>query len=588
MNGNRTNFFALYKVLNDSIKMGLKAIGDVNDFEVIDVWGMPNRGSWVVGGYAMTANQTQTVHIRKPNVVKGNPVFGGSFGTNEEDTEWINIFPNIEYSHISTPARYGVGTSNLNQHYMLEPTFYKSTVNSSVYKVSDGFGPGQNILGLKAGVTVSEFLVNINKEDENQVLKITSAADGSELGMDAVLSMNDKLEVVSADGTNTTIYRLDVTEAGLSNNAYLTSGRWNIQVSADPKSAGEAAEAGAGSIAGFDYGTTIKTVVDNVNVPAGATLTVIDGNGAYVPYTTLNFDTTYVSVTVNPEIFFDVVAEDNVTRMVYQLQPNTSANDAFILSDVYEVSQMDNLIHFVPRGTNFNSFLANIIPSLGANLKLVDKMGFERVYGNIREDDKVVVTSANGQTTRVYYISFLPTSTIQQTTYLAYVLSDAYQINQVDYIIAAGLATLTSETLLDEFVSYLYPSMGATIIVVDKNGEVKTSGDLNDGDKLVVTSANGKIVTTYSLALDLSSTGNIGMQQQIKIFPNPASDKLQVQGVKPGNRIQIFSAAGALVREVKAQSSLEAISLQEVPSGMFMIVVSDNQQVLGRYKAIKK
>ena len=274
--------------------------------------------------------------------------------------------------YISTPARYGVGTSNLNQHYMLEPTFYKSTVNSSVYKVSDGFGPGQNILGLKAGITVSEFLVNINKEDENQVLKITSAADGSELGMDAVLSMNDKLEVVSADGTNTTVYRLDVTEAGLSNNAYLTSGRWNIQVSADPKSAGEAAEAGAGSIAGFDYGTTIKTVVDNVNVPAGATLTVIDGNGAYVPYTTLNFDTTYVSVTVNPEIFFDVVAEDNVTRMVYQLQPNTSANDAFILSDVYEVSQMDNLIHFVPRGTNFNSFLANIIPSLGANLKLVE------------------------------------------------------------------------------------------------------------------------------------------------------------------------------------------------------------------------
>ena len=119
----------------------------------------------------------------------------------------------------------------------------------------------------------------------------------------------------------------------------------------------------------------------------------------------MNFDTAYVSVTVNPDIFFEVVAEDNVTRMVYQLQPNTSESDAFILSDIYEVSQLDNLIHFVPRGTNFQAFLSNIIPSLGASLKLVDKMGFERIYGNIREDDKVVVTSADGKNTRIYFIS---------------------------------------------------------------------------------------------------------------------------------------------------------------------------------------
>jgi hypothetical protein len=283
-----------------------------------------------------------------------------------------------------------------------------------------------------------------------------------------------------------------------------------------------------------------------------------------------------------------VVAEDNVTRMVYQLQPNTSANDAFILSDVYEVSQLDNLIHFVPRGTNFQAFLANIIPSLGASLKLVDKMGFERVYGNIREDDKVVVTSANGQVTRVYFISFLPTSTILQTTYLAYVLSEAYSINQVDYTISAGLATLTSETLLEEFVSYLMPSMGATVAVIDKHGEVKSSGDLNDGDKLVVTSADGKISTTYTLALDLTSAGPVDGLQRIEIWPNPANDRLQIRGVEAGNRIRIYSATGALIREMMAQSHMEVISLKDVPSGMFMIVISDQNTLLGRFKAIRK
>ncbi len=589
-NGNRRNFFALYKVLNDSIKLGQKAIGDVRDFQVIDIWGMPNSGYWVVGDYTLRTNETNNVFIRKPQISKGNPEWAGSFGTNDETSEWIRIQPTTEYSHISTPARYGAGTSNLNQHYMLALTYYKSTVNSSMYKVSEGFGPGQLIQGLKSGVTVSEFLAQINKEDENQSLKVISAADGSVLAMDAVLSMNDRLEVVSADGKNSTVYRLDVTAAGLSNNAYLSSTRWKVEVTAEPKASGNisAESGGIGEISGFDYGTTLKTIVDNVNVPAGATLTVVDGNGSYVPYTTLNFNASYVSVTVNPDIYFDVLAEDNLTRMVYQLQPSTSESDAFILSDVYEVSQMDNLIHFVPRNTNFDTFLANIIPSLGASLKLIDKMGYERKQGTIREDDKVVVTSANGQVIRVYFISFLPTSTILFTTYLAYVLSDAYLINQVDYTISAGLAPLTSETLVDEFMGYIIPSIGAAVDVYDKNGQLKTTGDLNDGDVLKVISADGKIVTTYTLALDLTATGRVKMEGRIAIFPNPAIDKLQVQGVEAGRRIQIFSAAGVLIREIEARSSLESISLEQVPPGLFLIVISNDQQVLAQFKAIRK
>jgi hypothetical protein len=585
---NNKNGLVLYKILNDSIKRGLKPITDPNDFKVIDIWTTADGSSpWTVADYELDYRSS---FIRKPHVTKGNPVRGASFGTTAENSEWFMVRANIDYAHLPAPDRHGMALSSLNQHYMIAPTYYKSTVNSSVYKVSDGFGPDEEIFGLKAGTTVAEFLSNIYKEDEGQSLTITAAGDGSELGMDAVPGMNDLMTVISADSVNTTVYRLDVTEAGLSNNAYLTSNRWTIDVSKEPKSAGDASaeDDGIGSVSNFNYGTTIKTIVDNITVPDGATLTVIDGNGAYVPFTTLNFDTTYVNVTVNPDIYLDVVAEDNVTRIVYQLQPSTSGSDAFILSDLYEVSQMDNLIHFVPRGTNFQAFLANIIPSLGASLKLVDKMGHERVYGNIREDDKVVVTSANGEYTRVYFISFLPTSAILQTTYLAYVLSEAYIVNQVDYVISAGLATLTSETLLEEFMGYLMPSMGATVSVIDKNGEVKTSGDLNDGDKLVVSSADGKISTTYTLALDLTSAGPVERLQRIEIWPNPASDRLQIQGVEAGNRIRIYSAAGALIRDVKAQSNRESISLESVPFGMFLIVISDNGKPLGNYKAIRR
>lgn len=586
-NGNRGNTLFMYKVLNDSVKLGLKPNTDPNDFELIDIMGMPENAKWVIGDYVLSNNQTGTIHIRKPEITKGNPVPGGSFGYyNLEELEWNLVLPGIDYGHISTPARYLAAVSSLNTHYMIEPTFYKSTVNSSVYKVSDGFGPGEEILGVKTGTTVTGFLAYINKEDDGQVLTVNSAADNTELAMDALLSMNDVLVVKSANGKNTTVYRLDVTESGLSSDAYLTSTRWSITVEVSPKSASDE-NAGAGSITGFDYGTSVKTVINNIKVPAGATLTVVDEKGAYVPFKTLNFDTAYVNVTVNPNVYFDVLAEDGITRIVYQLKPSTAEGDAFILSDLYTVSQLDNLIRYVPRGTNFQAFLANITPSLGASLKLVDKMGFERTQGNIREDDKVVVTSSNGLITKVYFISFLPTQTILSTTYLAYVLSKSYAVDQVNYIITGASSGLTGSTLISEFYSRITPSMGATAVVVDASGNEKTSGDLNQGDMLKVTSADKKINVMYQLDLDVTSAGTIGMEQ-IEIYPNPTSGLLNISGLETGSRIQLFNATGSIIHEQYANNKFEVLSVEKIPSGMFLIVVSKENKLLGRFKAIKK
>jgi len=585
-NGNRGNTLFMYKVLNDSVKLGLKPNTDPNDFELIDIMGMPENAKWVIGEYVLRNNQTGTIHIRKPEITKGNPVPGASFGYyNIDSLEWNLVLPGIDYGHIPTPARYLAAVSSLNTHYMIEPTFYKSTVNSSVYKVSDGFGPGEQILGVTTGTTVADFLTKINKEDEGQSLTVKTA-DNSVLAQDAPISMNDKLIVVSADSTNTTIYRLDVTTTGLSADAVLTSTRWNITIEVSPKSAGETGNDGLGSVSGFDYGTNIKTIIDNIKVPAGAALTVIDGNGNYVSFKTLNFDTAYVNVTVNPNMFLDVLAEDGVTRIVYQLKPSTSANDAFILSDVYSVSQNNNLIQYVPRGTNFQAFLANITPSLGASLKLVDKMGFERLQGNIREDDKVAVTSSNGLVTKVYFISFLPTATILSTTYLAYVLSKSYAIDQVNYVIAGVSSNLTGTTMVSEFYSRITPAAGATAVVVDANGNEKTTGDLNQGDVLKVSSADQKIHVIYQLDLDITSAALTGMEH-LEIYPNPTSGVLNISGIQTGYRIQLYNATGEIILDKTATGNFEVLSLDKLSSGMFFIVISNENKMLGRFKAIK-
>jgi hypothetical protein len=175
----------------------------------------------------------------------------------------------------------------------------------------------------------------------------------------------------------------------------------------------------------------------------------------------------------------------------------------------------------------------------------------------------------------------LRTQYILETTYLAYVLSNIYMVDQVNYQITGVPGTTT----ITDFYARITPSMGATAVVVDADGNEKTSGDINVGDMVKVTSADGKIEVMYQLGVTSAFEVN---KNQIEIYPNPTNGKLNVSGVEKGNRIQVYNASGALVRDMKVQSNLEVLSLDNQPAGMFLIVISNDSKLLGRYKAIKK
>jgi hypothetical protein len=295
----------------------------------------------------------------------------------------------------------------------------------------------------------------------------------------------------------------------------------------------------------------------------------------------LNFDTTYVSVAVNSNTYFEVLAENGTTVIKYQLIPQASASSAFVTSDLYSVVQKDLLIEFVPRGTNVRSFLANLVPSLGASIKLVDKKGFERIDGEVADDDKLIVTSPNGTVTRVYHISKLATQFVPETTYLAYILSNVYAIDQVMYT----LAGVSGAETVSNFLTKVTPSAGASVAVVDKDGTVKINGDINGGDKVRVTSADGKIVVTYTFG-PLTSASWI-QANQIELYPNPSNGRLNVTGLEKGQRIQIYNSVGSAIIDMQVQNNHEIININEHPAGLYMIVVSDQNRLLGKYKAIK-
>ena len=128
--------------------------------------------------------------------------------------------------------------------------------------------------------------------------------------------------------------------------------------------------------------------------------------------------------------------------------------------------------------------------------------------------------------------------------------------------------------------------MGATAVVIDKNGNEKNSGDIDNGDKVKVTSVDGKITNYYTFGT-LTSAGQIG-NNSIEMYPNPTSDIINISGVKAGNRIQVYNSVGATIRDINVQNSVERISLRSQPNGIYMIVVSDNNKFVSRFKAIKQ
>ena len=571
--------FFMFKILNDSIKQGLKPANDPDDFELIETWSMASTTDWIVGGKKA---EMITNWIRKPQIYKGNTEFetSGSFGSDPETSEWT--YTDRAYwaaRNIGWPLDVLNVGNDLGQHFMYEPTQYKSTVSSTVYKVSEGYSMNENIIGVKTGTTGADFLGGITKANEMQSL--TLMRGDAELATGDVLLANDMLVVLSADSTNTTQYLLSVTDEGLSSNAVLTSTRYTVTIEQQPKSAGNE-NAGVGNIKGFDYGTALRTILANITVPPGATMVVVDGQGAYIPLKMLNFDTTYVNVTVNDNIYLDVVAENGVTEIVYQLIPSSSENDAFILSDVYNVVQKDVLIEYVPRGTTVSTLLSNLVASAGGTLKVVNKMGQERLDGGVADDDKVVVTSPNGQVSKSYFISKLSSEATPSTTYLAYILSSTYPIDQVIYKIEGVSGTES----ISSFLSHITPVTGATAKVVDKDGKDKTTGDIDKDDMVKVTSADGKIMVYYTFD-QLVSARNLNAEN-IQLYPNPTNGEINISGVKAGYRIQVYNSVGSAVRDINVQNSIERISLSNQANGMYMIVVSDNNKMLGRYKALKQ
>jgi formylmethanofuran dehydrogenase subunit D len=148
------------------------------------------------------------------------------------------------------------------------------------------------------------------------------------------------------------------------------------------------------------------------------------------------------------------------------------------------------------------------------------------------------------------------------------------------------VAGVSGDETIVSFLSRITTSEGATALVVDKNGMEKANGDINGGDRVKVTSADGKIEVFYTFGP--LTAASVFEANNIQLYPNPTNAKININGINEGNRIQVYNAVGSVIRNVKVLSNMEIVSLEGQPSGMYMIVISNENKMLGRFKVLKQ
>jgi hypothetical protein len=558
--------FYIFKILNDSIKQGLKPATDPADFELIEIFGTGDMNEYDVMGRGWSSDMISSF-VRRPEFSYPNPEPKGSFGIVGEpgSGEW-NLTDERYWiaQNVGWPQQILYIALGLGNHRFFMHTQFVSQVTSPFYEVSPGYGPDETISPVKVGTTVAEFIARIAKAHPDQSLAMISGTET--LDDDAIITDGDALHVTSADLANSSIYTLEVTEDGLSNNAILTSTTYTIDV-----------DGGTGTISGFAAGTPLKTVRNGVVVPEGALLTIVDVDNAYVPLKRANFDSVYVDVHATHYIYFEVFAEDMETRVLYQLVPDSGPGDAFITSDVYEIDQSGFIITLVPGGTSVEALLANLTPSKGATMKVVDRLGHDRAIGTIYKDDKVVVTSEDGTVINSYFI------TILKQAPNAYLISKVYSVDEV----AKRLSVVEVEAItVSDVLAKIEIPEGATIEVTDSDGNVKaTTDDIADGDILKVTAYDGVTVAYYTVDLTLTSSGKL-LPAAIKMYPNPSSGTVYMEGLVAGSRIQVYNILGSPVLNRIVLDSTEVLSLENQPAGLYFVIISNKKEIIGRHKLI--
>lgn len=84
--------------------------------------------------------------------------------------------------------------------------------------------------------------------------------------------------------------------------------------------------------------------------------------------------------------------------------------------------------------------------------------------------------------------------------------------------------------------------------------------------------------------IEVKTSAQVGIENErwpnFKIYPNPASDYLIINGILCRSKVEVISVNGQIVRSLIAKSENETISLSGIEKGLYMLIVkNENGQI---------
>jgi hypothetical protein len=123
----------------------------------------------------------------------------------------------------------------------------------------------------------------------------------------------------------------------------------------------------------------------------------------------------------------------------------------------------------------------------------------------------------------------------------------------------------------------------------DGDGVLTINEDYNNNNNPADDDTNGNSIPDYLENAVALGVNNFAIQNEVTIYPNPASSILNIENKSNESvvAISIYNLNGAMVKEVKSSTSLQSISVADLQNGIYFVKIQMNSQVVN-YKFIKK
>lgn len=137
-----------------------------------------------------------------------------------------------------------------------------------------------------------------------------------------------------------------------------------------------------------------------------------------------------------------------------------------------------------------------------------------------------------------------------------------------------GFVTNTNDGSSFRFIWATFNAPGNYSVIVDARSSFFFM------DKMVLRRTDVSNSTAYnlnnpeSLCYNTLSINDVNVQE-IKMYPNPTKDKIEISNLPINSSLSIFNVSGALVKEVKTTKSLEIIDISDLERGIYFISNSD-------------